>query len=268
LLFDFEWSNRVIFHNAYKRALTYFPNSDLGATGLPKKPELSLLAPWKHLLPPGTQEKPFTLPVTPGTGDLRAQQQEALDLLSAAGWTIKNNKLQDASGKTFRFQFLDDSYATARYILPWKKKLATLGIELEYLQVDTSQYIYKVRAMDFDMIEQILPQTLAPDQELENYFHSSQANTQGSRNFAGIQNPAVDDLVVRIPLSKSRQEMQTLTRSLDRVLLWHYYGIPKWYSDYMRVAYRDVFGRPELPPRYTTPFSTWWRKDLHSPSGR
>ena len=265
LLFDFEWTNRVIFHNTYKRSLSYFPNSDAVASVLPSQQEQKLMAPWRHIMSSNIFEKNFTLPITNGSGDLRIQQQKALRLLHAAGWTLKNKKLMNSSGKAFKFQFLNESYATSRYILPWKKKLATIGVDLEYLQVDASQYIYKIRSMNFDMIEQVLPQTLAPDKELENYFHSSQSSAEGSRNFAGIINPAIDNIISRIIISKTREEMLLLTRSLDRILLWNYYGIPKWYCDFMRVAYRDVFAWPERQASYTTPFSTWWRKDIHHP---
>ena len=51
-----------------------------------------------------------------------------------------------------------------------------------------------------------------------------------------------------------------MIRSLDRILLWQSYGIPKWYSDVIRVAYRDIFDWPENSTTYTPPFSTWWLK--------
>ena len=35
LMFDFEWTNRTLFSNAYKRTLSYYPNSEFSLTGLP-----------------------------------------------------------------------------------------------------------------------------------------------------------------------------------------------------------------------------------------
>ncbi len=37
-MFDFEWTNRTLFSNAYKRAMSYYPNSEFSATGLPGRP--------------------------------------------------------------------------------------------------------------------------------------------------------------------------------------------------------------------------------------
>ena len=133
---------------------------------------------------------------------------------------------------------------------------------MKYRQIDVSQYFQRLRTHDFDMIEHILPQTLAPDQELQGYFHSSQANIEGSYNLAGINHPAIDTLTEQIPDTKTLNEMQTLTHSLDRILLWQYYGVPKWYSDSMRIAYRDNFAWPDKQPVFTTPFSTWWHKSI------
>ncbi|WVM89171.1 ABC transporter substrate-binding protein [Halopseudomonas pachastrellae] len=34
MLFDFEWSNRVLFYDAYQRSTSYYPNSPFSATGI------------------------------------------------------------------------------------------------------------------------------------------------------------------------------------------------------------------------------------------
>src|SRR5690606_3045226 len=52
MLFDFEWSNRVLFHEAYRRSLSYFPNSPFSATGLPAGQEFLFLEPFRQHLPP------------------------------------------------------------------------------------------------------------------------------------------------------------------------------------------------------------------------
>jgi microcin C transport system substrate-binding protein len=35
LMFDFEWTNRALFSSAYRRATSYYPNSEFSASGLP-----------------------------------------------------------------------------------------------------------------------------------------------------------------------------------------------------------------------------------------
>src|SRR5690606_23958560 len=58
-LFDYEWTNKTLFHNAYQRTESYFPNSDFAAAGLPTNAEQQLLAPFKQILPPELFTQPF-----------------------------------------------------------------------------------------------------------------------------------------------------------------------------------------------------------------
>ena len=44
--FDFEWTNKILFFNQYKRTNSFFSNSDLASLNLPTKEELKLLEPF------------------------------------------------------------------------------------------------------------------------------------------------------------------------------------------------------------------------------
>jgi microcin C transport system substrate-binding protein len=61
--------------------------------------------------------------------------------------------------------------------------------------VDRAQYKQRLDQFDFDMILMTLDQTLSPGLEQWQYFHSSQANVKGSKNYAGVANPVVDQLL-------------------------------------------------------------------------
>ncbi|KEQ15497.1 ABC transporter substrate-binding protein [Endozoicomonas montiporae] len=263
LMFDYEWVNKSIFYSAYKRSASYFPNSPMSSTGVPDKEEMKWLKLAKEQQPPELLTQPFKPSFTSGDGSVRKQQKRALELLKDAGWTLKGNTLiHRETGKPMRFSFLEKGASSETYLTALKKNLATIGIEMTLVRADAAQYIRQLRAHEYDMVERILPQSLAPDSELFDYFHSERADAEGSHNFAGIKQPAIDVLLDKIPQAKSSDELKSLTRSLDRMLLWQHYGIPKWYSDSMRVAHRDVFAWPKTSPVYSTPFSTWWRKDL------
>ena len=41
-------------------------------------------------------------------------------------------------------------------------------------------------------------------------------------------------------------------RALDRVLLWNHYVVPQWHYPYDRLAFWDVFGRPDKLPSQAT----------------
>ncbi|MDD7805370.1 MAG: extracellular solute-binding protein [Endozoicomonas sp. (ex Botrylloides leachii)] len=263
LMMDFQWTNHVIFHNSYNRSSSYFPNSIMAAQDLPDLSELKVLSPWRNKLPVALFTTPFTVSETDGSGSVRAQMQQAISLLNKAGWQHRNKRLIHIESNTpFSFEFLEKNHAVHRYVLPWKKNLELIGIEMNLRRIDISQYIQRVRNHDFDVIEYILPQTLAPDQEVYRYFHSSQASIPGSQNLAGINHPAIDSIVEAIPKAKTLKELQALVHSLDRILLWKHYGVPKWYTKTIRVAYKNIFGWPEKTPQFATPFSTWWQKKL------
>ena len=59
--------------------------------------------------------------------------------------------------------------------------------------------------------------------------------------------------------AKSRQELNTAVRALDRVLRAGFYWIPNWYKGAHSIAYWDKFGRPENKPPFTRGIvGLWW----------
>jgi len=109
------------------------------------------------------------------------------------------------------------------------------------------------------MILMTLNQTLSPGLEQWQYFHSSQANVKGSKNYAGVANPVVDNLLNRLLAAKTRDDQVAATKALDRVLLWQHYMIPNWYLNNHRLAYRNRFAMVTTPP-YTLGLRAWWLK--------
>ena len=96
------------------------------------------------------------------------------------------------------------------------------------------------------------------------------ADQQGSRNFAGIRNPAIDALIDRVIFAKDRAELVAATKALDRVLLWNNYVVPQWSYPYVRSARWDRFGHPDPLPKYgTSAFPTvwWWDADKAAKAG-
>jgi microcin C transport system substrate-binding protein len=98
-----------------------------------------------------------------------------------------------------------------------------------------------------------------PGVELRSYFGSAAAAMGGSLNLAGIADPGVDALIERVIGAKSREELNTAARALDRVLRAGHYWVPHWYKASNNVAYWDKFSRPEEKPRFDRGIlDTWW----------
>lgn len=258
LLFDFEWTNKTIFYDAYTRSTSYFSNSVLASSGKPSKEELALLKPFADQLPPEVFTEAYTVPVTSGDGNIRKQMGMALALLQKAGWKLDKGVLRNAKGRPFEFSLLLSSASLNRIVLPFRKNLQRLGITMNVGMVDPTQYVNRIRSFDYDMIMTRIPQSSSPGNEQNNYWTTKAAKTPGSRNYAGIQSPVVDALVDRIIAAKNRDELITACRALDRVLLWNAYFIPGWYSSSLRIAYWDKFKRSDVLPATGFDFHSWW----------
>ena len=260
LLFDFEWTNKQLFNGAYTRTRSYFENSELAASGLPSSEELKILEPLRAKLDPKVFNSVFEVPRSDASGIIREQQRRAYQLLQEAGWKIVDDKMVDADGKPVSLEFLLAQTDFERVLLPYKRNLADLGIELVIRRVDVSQYINRLRSRDFDMIVGGFGQSSSPGNEQREYWHSSSADNPGSRNFIGLKDPAVDSLVEGLINADSRQSLVTHTRALDRVLLAGHYVIPNWHIKTWRVAYWDRLQHPEATPLYDVGLMTWWTK--------
>lgn len=260
LLFDFEWTNKQLFFGAYKRTHSFFENSELASRGLPTPGELALLEPLRGQIPAEVFDTAFQTPVSDGSGIIRDQQRRAYQLLLDAGYRVENDRMVNAEGQPLTFEFLVVQANLERVILPFKRNLAELGIDLQLRRVDVSQFINRLRSRDFDMTSSIWPQSNSPGNEQMEFWHSRSADSPGSRNFIGLRDPAIDTLVEGLIRADSRQSLIDHARALDRVLLWGHYVIPNYYTDTWRVAHWTHLARPPRTPAYDIGLLTWWVK--------
>jgi microcin C transport system substrate-binding protein len=258
-MFNFEWTNRTLFNNAYSRSTSYYPNSEFSATDLPAGREFLALSPYRDQLPPRLFTQPFTVSKTDGGGVPRDTLRKALGLLAEAGWKFTDRGLTNNAGQPLRFEILLVNPNLERILQPYIEDLTRIGIDARLRTVDRAQYKQRLDQFDFDMILMTLNQTLSPGLEQWQYFHSSQANIKGSKNYAGIANPVVDNLLNQLLAAKTRDDQVAATKALDRVLLWQHYMIPNWYLNNHRLAYRNRFAFVTTPP-YTLGLRAWWLK--------
>ncbi len=259
LAFDFEWGNKTLAYNAYKRTNSYFANSELAARGRISNAEYAILKPYQSQLPPEVFNAIYEAPQTDGSGINRDNIRQATALLAQAGWSLKDGKLINENGQHFAFEIVDGSPLFERWVLPFIRNLDRLGIKASFRVVDTSQYQNLMNDFNFDMTIGVFGQSLPPGNEQRDYWSSAKASQKGSRNIIGIQNPIVDALVERLIHARTRPQLVTLSRALDRVLLWGHYVIPHWNIGSYRVAYWDIFGRPQTSPKYGLGMTDlWW----------
>ena len=259
--FDFEWSNRNLFFGQYARTGSYFANSELASSGLPGPEELKLLEPWRGQIPDEVFTREYRPPSTDGSGWPRDNLRRAFELLREAGWGVRELRLvNERSGEPFGFEILLVGSGFERIVLPYVRNLRRLGIDARVRVVDSSQYVNRVRAFDFDMIVAVWGQSASPGNEQRDFWGSAAAKSPGSRNYAGIASPALDALIESLIAAPDRESLVQRTRALDRVLLWSHLVVPNWHSPVDRIVFWDKFGYPEPPPRQGTSTDFWWRK--------
>ena len=256
--FDFEWTNKNLFYGAYKRTDSFFENSELASSGLPSQAELAYLNPYIDQLPKEIFNEEYINPKTDGSGFIRNELQEATKLLQEAGWKLRDGKLENSNGEPFEFEILLVSPAFERIVLPFIDNLEKLGINASLRTIDSSQYQKRIESFDFDMVVFTFSQSLSPGNEQRNFWSSGAADTNGSRNIIGIKNNVIDLLIENLINAKDREDLITISRALDRVLLWNYYVIPQWHISAYRVLYWDMFDQPKQKPKYSLGFDTWW----------
>jgi microcin C transport system substrate-binding protein len=259
--FDFEWTNEALFFGQYARTESYFSNSELASRGLPEGEELEILSRFRDDLPEEVFTTPYWAPGTDGSGWPRDNLITALEMLNEAGWVVRDMQLVDReTGEPMRFEILLVSPAFERIVLPFVRNLSRLGIEASVRLVDRSQYVSRLRSFDFDMIVGGWGQSDSPGNEQRGYWTSESADQPRSRNFAGLADPVVDELVRLLIVSPDRESLVQRTRALDRVLLWKHLVIPQWHIQTDRVLWWDKFARPDTASiaKDGVSIDRWW----------
>jgi microcin C transport system substrate-binding protein len=167
------------------------------------------------------------------------------------------------TGQPLSFEILLSSASQERSVNPFVASLKKIGIEARIRTVDASQYINRIRSFDYDVIWVVWAQTMNPGNEQAEYWGSKSADRQGSRNYAGIADPAVDALIAKITAAADREDQVAAVKALDRVLLAHHYVIPLFYSGEAKIAYWNRITRPQTLPAYGTGFpDSWWSRQV------
>lgn len=267
VLFDFDWINRTLYHGDYKRTLSYFSNSELAATGLPSADEVKLLQPFRDQLPPEIFTKPFTLPQTDdgGPSAMRPYIKEAIELFGDEGYQIQNQIMVDRKGKPVTFEILLSDPQDEKVALEYTRMLARIGVVAHVRTVDAAQFQSRLNDFDYDVILYKWINSLSPGNEQQIYWGSAAADQKGSRNYAGIKNPAIDALIQKMLVTTTREELVTAIHAMDRVLLWNDYVVPLFYRGTDLFAIWNTIAVPETVPLYGPVVESWWSSSAGKP---
>ncbi len=257
--FDFAWVNKTLLHGAYVRTRSIFDNSELGSRGVPQGRERDLLEPFRDRLPRELFEDTYRPPAV--DGGIRANLKAARRLLIEAGWAVHEGSLQRAAdGLPMAFEILLVDPANEKIALSFARNLERLGVEVRVRTVDTSQFQYRLNAYDFDMTVYRWGMSLSPGNEQAFYWSTGAAAQEGTRNYPGVRDSVVDELVDRMTEARERDAFVGIVRAMDRVLLWGHYFVPLYHLNDDRIAYWNKLGRPGVIPLYGIVLDAWWEE--------
>ncbi|MEC8957849.1 MAG: extracellular solute-binding protein [Nitrospinota bacterium] len=269
MAFDFEWSNKNLFYGQYTRNDCYFDNNpEMKAQGVPKGEVKVLLESLrikhKKFVPKTVLSKPLG---APGQG-LSAERnlKVANSLLDSAGWKIGSDGIRSKGNNRMEFELLLAGPGFQRIAEPYKNNLKKVGVKLDIKVVQIAEYEERLRNFKFGMIVAGYPQSRSPGNEQRYMWGSDAADTPGTRNYMGIKNPALDELIEKIVSAKTRKDLVVNIQALDRILTHQYYMVPHWYIAYDRAVYWNKFGRPKINASQSAVNNNvlewwWWDKE-------
>jgi peptide/nickel transport system substrate-binding protein len=262
LLFDFEWINRNYFFGLYGRSASFFAGSELSAYARPAdERERELLKPYASHMPSDILDGSYRLPVTNGSGRDRTTLRSALNLLSQAGYDLDGTVLRQRSTKApLTFEILVTTRDQERIALAYMRDLKRAGIEASVRAVDAVQFDQRRLGFEFDMIQNRWDQSLSPGNEQSFYWGSEAADNQGTRNYMGARDPAIDALIAAMLAARQHGNFVSAVRALDRTLMSGFYAIPLFNVGEQWIARWNRIERPAATALTGYLPETWWRK--------
>ena len=262
LLFDFEWINHNYFFGLYGRSASFFAGSELSAYGRPADArERELLKPFVSHMPADILDGSYRLPVSDGSGRDRAALRGALTLLSEAGYDLDGTVLRQRSTKApLTFEILVTTRDQERIALAYMRDLKRAGIEASVRAVDAVQFDQRRLGFDFDMIQNRWDQSLSPGNEQSFYWGSEAADIQGTRNYMGARDPAIDALIAAMLEAREHPAFVSAVRALDRTLMSGFYAIPLFNVAEQWIARWNRIERPQATALTGYLPETWWQR--------
>ena len=108
------------------------------------------------------------------------------------------------------------------------------------------------------MIQWAWGASLSPGNEQINRWSSKAAGIEGTLNYPGVENAAVDAMIDALLQAEAADDFVAAVRALDRALLSGDYVIPLFYLPRVWVAYWAHLRLPSVAPLAGVDVDTWW----------
>ncbi len=260
MLYDFEWVNKNLYYDKYRRTGSYWQNSELSALTVPAgETEKSLLGQYAGEVAPDVLDGTYRPTQTDGSGRDRQVLREALRLLGEAGFKLDGRTLVGKDGKPLAFEYMT-SESNDKIALSYQRTLERLGIAVTLRAVDETQFQQRRQTFEYDMMMANYSASLSPGIEQTGRWGSQSKDAEGSFNYAGVASPAIDAAIRTIVSQRDRAPFVDAVRALDRLLISGHYLIPTQHNPEQWVAFWKQFKQPEKTALYGYQLATWWRE--------
>lgn len=259
-LIDFEWINKNLYYNSFIRADGYFNDSELSSIGRPASDrERVLLEPFPDAVSEEAMAGTYR-PTSMADGERRVLR-DALSELQQAGYELRGDVLVHAeSGAPLAFEILVATREDERLALAYQRTLARIGVKVSVRSVESSQYQKRRQTFDFDMIRFTWTVSLSPGNEQLNRWSSAAADIEGSFNYPGAKEPALDALIEAMLSAPTREDFVAAVRAYDRVLISGFYVAPLFYLPDQWLARWTTIEHPDVTPITGYNLPSWWMK--------
>jgi peptide/nickel transport system substrate-binding protein len=263
LAFDFEWANTNLFHGLMQRTQGYFAGSPLSFVGHSASArERRMLADAHASLPGAILDGSWRLPISDGRGRDRANLRKAVALLAEQGYRLAGGVMRDSkTGRPLSLELLVQTREQERVALHYQRSLRSIGIELAVRQVDPAQFQRRLDVYDYDLVPVSWSNSLSPGNEQAYYWGSVGRETPGTRNYAGVADPAIDHIIAELVKCSDRETFEDAARALDRLLVAGNYAILLYAAPGQWIARWSRIGRPARTSLYGFDPEASWAND-------
>ena len=151
LAYNFEWANRVFWHDGMIRNNSFFVRSGMQAFGSPSAEELELLEPFRGQLPGSVFTDPVELPKNDPFGRNRETLLRADALLDEAGWVVRDfERVNAVTGEPLEIEFIVTRHEHQRMLTPFVENLSRLGVFASLRRIESNAMTNRLRKYDFD----------------------------------------------------------------------------------------------------------------------
>ncbi len=257
MAFDFEWANANLFSNKFKRTYGVFAHSDLSSEGKPAdETERKIIGDATARI---SVDGSYKLPVSDGSGRDRKMLRNVVNLLGEAGWKVTDGGMKNATGESLIFTITVQNKDQEKIALHYQRSLETIGIKADVRTVDAAQFSALQKTYDYDMIPMQWVNSLSPGNEQKLYYGSAGKTTEGTRNYPGVADPAIDAAIEALLKATTREDLTAAARAIDRLIVAGNYFVPFYDAGGQWVARWNHIGRPDQQPLPGFEATTLWR---------